>query len=299
MHLIGGLAYDDVKLPDNHLFPPVTNTEQRNRRLSPKAGAVWTPDDRTAVRFGFARAVSGVSFDQSFRIEPSEVAGFNQSFRSVIPDAVVGTTENAQFESFGLSLEHQLASQTYLAIAGVWLNSQAARRVGSFDLTLGPATPSSTLELLDYVERTLVLSVNQLLGDYWHGGARYQFTDAELRDAYPEIPASVSTSANTVRASSLHQFSTHLGFNIPRGFFGRAEAVWYSQSNRGFNAGATPGDDFWQTNLHVGWRFQRRRGEVQFSLLNLGGQDYRLNPLNFYANLPRERTFVVSLKLSL
>jgi len=38
---------------------------------------------------------------------------------------------------------------------------------------------------------------------------------------------------------------------------------------------------------------------VLISLLNLAGQDYRLNPLNFYANLPRERIFAVSLKLSL
>jgi len=299
VRLIGGVTFDQTKVPDNHLFPPVSGTEHTDRHLSPKAGLVWTPGERTTARFGFARAVSGASFDQSFRIEPSEVAGFNQSYRSVIPDSVAGTTESARFESFGLSLEHKLPTQTYLAAAVGWLNSQTTRRVGAFDLTLGPATPGSTQEILDYTERTLVLSVNQLLGDYWHLGARYQLSDAELADDFPEIPATVSASAHTLRAGTLHQLHSYVGLALPQGFFGRAEAVWHSQSNRGFNAGATPGDDFWQANLHAGWRFLRRRGELQVSLLNLAGQDYRLNPLNLHSALPRERTLAISLKLSL
>ena len=35
--------------------------------------------------------------------------------------------------------------------------------------------------------------------------------------------------------------------------------------------------------------------EVQIGVLNLTDQDYRLNPLNTYLELPRERTFFASL----
>ena len=54
--------------------------------------------------------------------------------------------------------------------------------------------------------------------------------------------------------------------------------------------------DFFQENLYAGWRFLNRRCEIQFGILNLGNQDYHLNPLNVYTELPRERTYTVRLK---
>ena len=59
-----------------------------------------------------------------------------------------------------------------------------------------------------------------------------------------------------------------------------------------------PGDDFWQFNAFVGYRFPRRFVEVSVGVLNLTDRDYRLNPLTLYAELPRERTAVVSLKIN-
>ena len=56
-----------------------------------------------------------------------------------------------------------------------------------------------------------------------------------------------------------------------------------------------PGDDFVQDNLYVGYRFLRRHAEFMFGILNLSGQDYQLNPLNTYLELPRERSFIVRL----
>jgi outer membrane receptor protein involved in Fe transport len=70
-----------------------------------------------------------------------------------------------------------------------------------------------------------------------------------------------------------------------------------SQSNRGY-AGGLPGDDFWQQHVYVGYRFPKRQAEIRLGLLNLTDQDYQLNPLNLYAELPRERTLAVSFKLN-
>jgi hypothetical protein len=57
-----------------------------------------------------------------------------------------------------------------------------------------------------------------------------------------------------------------------------------------------PGDDFWQYNLAVGYRFWQRRVEARLALLNISDRDYRLNPLTLYNELPRERTLTVGLK---
>ena len=58
------------------------------------------------------------------------------------------------------------------------------------------------------------------------------------------------------------------------------------------------GDDFWHFNLFAGYRFRQRKAEVALGLLNIANQDYRLNPLNVYQELPRERTLMVSFRLN-
>ena len=86
-------------------------------------------------------------------------------------------------------------------------------------------------------------------------------------------------------------------YNHPSGFFGGASAIWSVQSNQGYTPDR-PGDNFWQFNLEAGWRFLRRRVEARIALLNLTDQDYRLNPLNLTAELPRERELVLSLRFN-
>ena len=51
-------------------------------------------------------------------------------------------------------------------------------------------------------------------------------------------------------------------------------------------------------NLFAGYRFLRRHAQVQLGVLNLTDRDYRLNPLNLYAELPRQRTFTASLQFN-
>ena len=95
----------------------------------------------------------------------------------------------------------------------------------------------------------------------------------------------------------LNQLSLYAIFNHPCGFFVQPEALWYSQSNSGYSP-ELPGDDFWQFNFTIGYRFPRRKAEVALALLNITDQDYRLNPLNLYNELPRSRTLAVRLNLN-
>ena len=90
----------------------------------------------------------------------------------------------------------------------------------------------------------------------------------------------------------LQQVNLAANYNNPCGFFSRAEAIWSQQSNRDY-APALGGDDFWQFNLYAGYRFWHRAAQIQLGLLNIADQHYRLNPLNLYNELPRERTLSV------
>ena len=191
-------------------------------------------------------------------------------------------------------------------MAGEFLSSQVSRKIGAVQFTV-PSVPGSayslqqTREELDFHEQSLIVTLNQLLGDEWAVGANYRISQARLTDRFPGIPAAAELpgafQGDRDQEATLHQIHLHLAYNHASGWFAGAGTLWTRQHNQGYHPGQ-PGDDFWQLNLETGWRFLRRRAEVRLALLNVTDQDYRLNPLNLTAELPRERTLAVSLQLN-
>ncbi len=295
LELIGGASYDWISFPKNFRTAPVSSGEKTVDQVSPKAGMIFRPLTNTVVRFAYTRSLSGASIDQSFQLEPSQVAGFIQSFRSIIPESVSGANAGAKFETYGLSLEQKLPTRTYLGVSGEILNSVVDRSDGAFFVGAPSfiAVPSALREHLDYSEQSLTLTANQLLGDEWSLGAVYRLSRAVLHDDFPQIPSGVPVvpplQARSRTEGVLNNLDLFAIYNSPCGFFAEGEALWYAQHNSGYS-GHEPGDDFWQFNVFAGYRFPRRRAEITLGLLNLTDQNYQLNPLNIYNELPRERT---------
>jgi tetratricopeptide (TPR) repeat protein len=300
LQLIGGVAYDDLTYPNNFRFAPVQRGEESTARVSPKAGLIWTATKDTTVRLGYAQGIGGASIDQSYQIEPSQVAGFNQSFRSIIPESVAAANAGARFESAGVSLEHKFPTETYAAISGAWLESRVNRDVGAIDYDptadVTNAHPGHLREHLDYRERSLALTLNQLVGEGWAFGARYRVSEAELRDEFPGITPGVQDFGTGFKTRKnydalLHQVMLYAIYNHPSGLFTQWQAVWTAQETSKFSPNE-PGDDFWQFNVIGGYRWWQRRAEVTVGVLNITDEDYKLEPLTLYNELPRERTFM-------
>jgi hypothetical protein len=95
--------------------------------------------------------------------------------------------------------------------------------------------------------------------------------------------------------SLLHELRLFGLFNHPSGVFTEAEAIWYRQDNDGY-VPTLPGEDMWQFNAFIGYRFPHRQAELRIGLLNIADHDYRLAPLNGVAELPRERTLAVTFR---
>jgi tetratricopeptide (TPR) repeat protein len=305
LELIGGGVYDRITFPENFRSAPVSGKEKTVDDILPKAGMILRPLPDTVIRFAYTRSLGGASIDQSYQLEPSQVAGFVQSFRSIIPESVAGANAGAKFETYGLSLEQKFHTGTYLGVSGELLDSDVRRVDGAYDFlppgqTLG--VPSSLGEHLKYREPSLLFTANQLVGRDWSLGLRYRLSQAVLHDNFPGVPA--NSNLNFVNfqprqriEATLHQLNLFAIFNHPCGFFAQGEAVWYSQSNDGFGNNE-PGDDFWQVNGFAGYRFPRRHAEITLGLLNITGQNYHLNPLNIYNELPRERTLAVQFNVN-
>jgi Flp pilus assembly protein TadD len=303
LQLIGGVAYDRITFPENFQTAPVSGTEKTEDQISPKAGLILTPLDGTTLRFAYACSLAGASLDQSYQLEPSQVAGFIQSYRSIIPESVVGPVPGAHFETYSFSLEQKFSTETYLGVSGELLYSDVQQTVGAFDysfLATPPLTLSGLRQNLNYREQSLLFTVNQLIGKNWSLGARYQISDATLNQIF-NVPSGIATNIYFTPSQHseaiLNQVDLLAVFNHPCGFFAQADAHWYVQNNIG-EASTEPGDNFWQVNALAGYRFLHRKAEIALEVLNITDQNYNLNPLNLYNELPRSRTLAMRLQIN-
>jgi tetratricopeptide (TPR) repeat protein len=305
VHLIGGLSYDHIRFPENFRSPPISDGHETKEQFSPKAGLIWSIASNTTARAAYTRSLGGVSMDQSFQLEPAQVAGFVQTFRSLLPESVRGSAAASRHQTFGVALDQKFPTHTYLGASAEWLESRGTRQVGVFRYgplpTPFPAVPSVTPEELKFRERSAQLSLHQLLGEEWACGLVYRVSAADLLDRFSELPSDIAALPPFVRRqhieATLHQIYIQAAWNSPTGVFVSFDAIYSDQSSEGYSP-ERPGDQFWQFNLFSGYRFLRRRAEVSVGVLNLADQDYHLDPLNLTPELPRERTLAIRLRLS-
>jgi hypothetical protein len=302
LQLTAGIGYDHITYPPHTGVPTDSQKETRQDQISPKIGLLWRPANRTAVRAAYARSLGGLFFDNSLRLEPTQLAGLNQTFRSLVPESVAGSIPGATFDMAGLAADHSFPTHTYLGAAMEWLRSDGERQIGvmtnSTSLPL-PDRVSAMREQLDYEERALAVYAHQLFGDQFAVGLRYRLTESELDTRLPDLDSSVTGRDDFTRddTARLHTWQITGRWTHPVGTFAEWRSEWYHQETWADDTRG-PSEDFWQHDLFVGYRFQRRRAEVRLGILNLTDADYRLNPLSRHRALPRERTFTADLRLN-
>ncbi len=302
-HFTAGLSYDQLTYPLNVDIAPIRDGEARSSELSPKLGLSVSPWKDGYLRAAFSRSLGGLYFDNSVRLEPTQLEGFVTAYRSLIPESSAGLLAGADFETWGIGFDQQFKTGTYAGLAGEILKSNGQRTVGVFTNSTGipiPDRASSTSQTLVFEERSFSVFVNQLLGDQFSTGARYRLSTALLSGRFPEVPSTASGLSQLTQdeRSTLELLQLFFIWNHDSGVYAQWDSNWYRQSNRGYTPDRA-GDSLWQHNLHVGYRFPHRRAEVRLGLLNLTDQDSRLNPLNWMATaLPERRTVYMSLRLN-
>ena len=199
--------------------------------MSPKAGLEWSPGKETHLRSYYAQSLGGVFFDNSVRLEPTQIAGFNQAFRSLIPESVLGLVPGTRFETWGVGVDQTFRKTgTYLLAEAQFLNSDATRTVGvltnSDPIAPFPDSPASTRQSLDYFEKSLLVAANQLLGEHWSLGARYKLTHSDLHGRYPGLPSGTTGASGLEHVSgSLHQLTLEATCYLRCGFFAQFERM--------------------------------------------------------------------------
>ncbi len=248
LFLTGGLSYDRVTYPNNFRISPITPGHQNRDRLSPKVSLIWNPVSALTLRGAYMRSLGGVSYDESVRLEPTQLAGFGQTFRSVISESLVGSVSAPAYNVGGVALDLKFKTRTYLGLEAQFLESDLQRSVGSFaytNLTFPPPPiqPVSTPEQLNYNEKSFKATLNQVIANEWFFEAQYRFTRSELRDRFTAVPSTVNPFAETFVRAELQQVALSGLYIHSSGLFARAESWWFFQKNFGYLT-PLPGDDF-------------------------------------------------------
>jgi Flp pilus assembly protein TadD len=295
-----GITYDRLHYPDNIDTSPITDSHSRVDRISPKAGLIWTVDKNTHARAAYTRSLGGVFFDNSFRLEPTQVGGFNQAYRSIASESLIGLVPGTRFETFSVGVDHKFPTRTYMNLDAELLRSKGSRTLGVLNNSIFipvPDSAGSAKQKIDYEERSLTLSVNQLVGRDWAFGLRYRISYADLETRFRGVSDAVDQASGVNQDSrGLLQQATFTGiYNLPCGFFAQGDAIWTGQENRG-DLSDLEDENLMQFNAYVGYRFLRRHAEARIGVLNITDQDYQLHPVNLYSELPRERMFYASFR---
>lgn len=311
--LVGGISWDHIERPANFRNPPVSNKKVTDERISGKLGFTWQPTDNFTLRGTAAQGIGGLSFDESVRLEPTQVAGFNQAFRTVLSESVAGSVEAPRYDILGLAAEGKLASRTWWGVTAGLIEQEVVRDIGVFtgyDAGVFPNSPAyfadSTRQRLDYREISAAMTLNQLIGDEFAVGARYRITRSELQTSHPGLQPLLP---DLTDIATLQELSLYADWNSPSGWFAHIEANAYHQKlnrqdsyerQRASDPSllARSGDNFVQLNAWAGYRFRDNLCEITAGVLNITGSNYRLSPLTPRGEIPRERTFFVSCRLS-
>jgi len=312
--LAAGISWDHIERPANFRNPPVSSGQITDERVSGKLGFTWQPSDRFTLRGTATQGIGGLSFDESVRLEPSQVAGFNQAFRTVLSESVAGSVEAPRYNILGLAAEGKLTGRTWWGVSAGLIDQKVVRDIGVFtgyDAGVFPNTPAyfadTERQRLDYLETSAALTLNHLIGDEFAVGARYRITRSELETSYPGLQPLLPDLTDT---ATLQELSIYADWNSPTGWFAHIEANAYHQKlNRQDtyerqrttvipNLPARDGDSFIQLNAWAGYRFRDNLCEITAGVLNITGNDYRLSPLSPRGEIPRDRTFFVSCRMS-
>lgn len=301
LHLIAGLSYDHIAVPLNGQTTPTTEGRRERDQISPKVGLIYSPWSQGVLRMAWTRSLGGYLFDQNLLIEPAQIAGFPQTFRSLLPDSLGGTVPASRFDTAQIRFDQEFVSKTHLGLEASQLESTGERVVGTLVNSIPlpvPNSPSRTAESIEFRERNLQLDAVQRWGEGFSFGIRYRLSEATWDRDFPELPAGLP-GLDALRGREQAVMS-HLNLTAQyehrTGYFARWESEMWIQHTGGVRAAADD-ESLWQHHAWVGRRFLARRAEIRLGLLNLAGADYRLNPLNDYGRPTRNRTAVVSVRV--
>lgn len=247
-------------LSHNAIKDPIYDTKQFN----PKLGLKWDVSLQTQLRLAAFRTLKRpITADQS--IEPSQVAGFNQFFDD--PTA-------ADAKTYGVALEHRTNNKLF---TGIELTKRDLEVPYIDSISLNRVLENQT----EYGHRAYI---NWAFNNTTSISAEYQYEEFD-REGTNSI-------VNEPKRLETHKLPLSLKVNYPSGWSGGLTTTFYDQDIIQ-SIGATTvinKDDFWMTDLNIGYRFSKRLGHINLEVRNLLDESFMFYDAAFRTEISKPAT---------
>ncbi|HLF09905.1 MAG TPA: TonB-dependent receptor, partial [Gammaproteobacteria bacterium] len=237
-------------------------------RVNPKIGVIWEASEHTTLRAAaFSTLQGGLTTSKQNiqpRLEPVQVAGFNQFF--------FGGGQGEKATLRGFAVDHEFSENVFAGI-------EVSRRDLEVQLVLvDPATRSiAKVDAYEDLQRAYV---------YWTPTTRLSFSTEYRRERFDNNGETfLGFSDMQIRRLPIEARYFH-----PSGFSAGLRASHIRQDGYFEPTFAPPGtptefaeDQFWIFDASLGYRLPNRRGVLSLNIDNLLDQDFRFqdsDPLN-------------------
>lgn len=202
-----------------------------------------------------------------------------------------------------VAVEGRVGEDWHLGLEGAWGGSDAVRRQGAY--RFADATGDFEVDGLDrrleWEERSVTAYVGWLAGQGWSVLGRYRLASLAYDEAWEglgdapvlAIPGWESTSQTRLL---VQRVNLGLRYHAPSGWYAGADAMWWREWGSGARSAGLV--DNVRLDLLAGYRFARRRAEVEVGIENLLDDDPRPSPLSVSGLVSRERAWVVRARWS-
>ncbi len=216
-----------------------------HKQYNPKLGLLWSPNPDTTLRLAYLRGLKRTLLNNQ-TLEPTQVVGFNQLF----DDAEVTDARR-----YGVGVDRHWSKTWFSGFEAVRRNGTTYKFI-NHDTKQGENQNENSGRLYTYWTPVAELALS-LAYEYDH----FERKNMDNVDTDPSKPLLVVT----------RLLPMTLNFNHPSGLSVKLTTTGVEQKVELFynNLVRTGDDQFWVTDLALGYRLPRRMGAVNFTVKNL------------------------------
>ena len=245
-----------VGMSNTDIDDPIYGTKQSN----PKFGLKWNVSPYSSIRIaGFRTLKRAISGNQT--IEPTQITGFNQFY----DDAYASDAKNYAF-----AYESKIHKKLYTGF-------ELLKR--ELDIPIASGSSISRYEGQDeYLHRAYIY---WMLNDVFSISTEFQYEEFSK-----DITASVSTSEPSKLTT--RKLPISFKFYYPNNWLGSLTTTYYNQdviqplSATSFKHDK---DDFWISDVIIGYRFNKRKGQIGLEVRNIFDKKFKYYDSTFRSGM--------------
>lgn len=280
--IIAGLNITKFEYPQNAFTLPPSEGEKVTEKFLPKIGLLWNPDPELLLRAAYSESLGGLALDDGYRLEPTQVAGFLQGYRTLLAEALDGSHPAAEFEHLGLGAMREFGENLYFDLEYTSRKSISDRGVGRL-FSESEILSGNWFTDTKFRERIVEATVSKIFGESTTVVAGLFHNRSSVRSRIPVIRA------DTDRKGELSAFSARLLHRYRNGYFAAIDLRYIDQEieERSLLNGElidqVEGKDAvnWQSDVEFGWRSRTGSPRISIGVKNVFDDETTIDPLTW------------------